>query len=187
MNQHIPPHFPNLPCCPQHWSIWRLAGAGRGLKEGKEQGGKHHWEVKKLHCALVRINRIYSLQRHHVLRYLWRLQNGSNIITPLGKWLKNSIRRASLVAQWLRICLPMQGTRVRALVWEDPTCHGATRPVSHNYWACASGACAPQQERPRQWEARAPRWRVAAGSPQLEKALAQKRRPNTAINKLINK
>ena len=39
---------------------------------------------------------------------------------------------ASLVAQWLRICLPMQGTRVRALVWEDPTCHGPTRPVSHN-------------------------------------------------------
>ena len=24
----------------------------------------------------------------------------------------------------------MQGTRVRALVWEDPTCRGATRPVS---------------------------------------------------------
>ena len=40
---------------------------------------------------------------------------------------------ASLVAQWLRICLPMQGTRVRALVWEDPTCRGATRPLSHNY------------------------------------------------------
>ena len=68
---------------------------------------------------------------------------------------------ASLVAQWLRICLPVQGTWVRALVWEDPTCCGATGPVSHNYWACASGACAPQQERPRQWEARAPRWRVA--------------------------
>ena len=40
---------------------------------------------------------------------------------------------ASLVVQWLRICLPMQGTWVRALVWEDPTCHGATRPVSYNY------------------------------------------------------
>ncbi|KAJ8796507.1 hypothetical protein J1605_002104 [Eschrichtius robustus] len=24
-------------------------------------------------------------------------------------------------------------TRVRALVWEDPTCRGGTRPVSHNY------------------------------------------------------
>ena len=40
---------------------------------------------------------------------------------------------ASLVAQWLRICLLMQGTRVRALVWEDPTCHGAAGPVSHSY------------------------------------------------------
>ena len=41
--------------------------------------------------------------------------------------------RASLVAQWLRICLLMQGTRVRALVWEDPTCHGAAGPMSHSY------------------------------------------------------
>ena len=40
---------------------------------------------------------------------------------------------ASLVAQWLGILLPVQGTRVRALVWEDPTCHGAAGPVSHNY------------------------------------------------------
>ena len=39
---------------------------------------------------------------------------------------------ASLVAQWLRICLLMQGTRVRAPVWDDPTCRGTTRPVSHN-------------------------------------------------------
>ena len=30
----------------------------------------------------------------------------------------------------------MQGTQVRALVWEDPTCRGATKPVRHNYWAC---------------------------------------------------
>ena len=54
-------------------------------------------------------------------------------IGPLkfGRLKKN--RWASLVAQWLRICLPMQGTRVRALVWEDPTCRGATGPVSHNY------------------------------------------------------
>ena len=45
---------------------------------------------------------------------------------------KSNLKGASLVAQWLRICLLMQGTRVRALVWEDPTCHGATGPVSHN-------------------------------------------------------
>ena len=35
---------------------------------------------------------------------------------------------ASLVAQWLRIRLPMQGIWVRALVREGPTCLGATSP-----------------------------------------------------------
>ena len=39
----------------------------------------------------------------------------------------------SLVAQWLRICLPMQGTRVRFLVQEDLTCRRASKPVRHNY------------------------------------------------------
>ena len=48
-------------------------------------------------------------------------------------FLKSTLFGASLVAQWLRICLPMQGTRVRALVWEDPTRRGAAEPVSHNY------------------------------------------------------
>ena len=43
---------------------------------------------------------------------------------------------ASLVAQWLRIRLPMQGTWVQALVQEDPTCHGATKCMRHNYQAC---------------------------------------------------
>ena len=41
--------------------------------------------------------------------------------------------RASLVAQWLRVCLPMQGTQVRALVQGDPACCGAAEPVHHNY------------------------------------------------------
>ena len=83
----------------------------------------------------------------------------------------------------------MQGAQVQALVWEDPTCHGATKPVrhnywtytleptSHNYWACVPQllsphattteaheprAHAPQQEKPLQWEARALQWRVAS-------------------------
>ena len=45
--------------------------------------------------------------------------------------------KATLVAQWLRIHLPMQETWVRALVQEDPTCRGAIKPLRHNYWACA--------------------------------------------------
>ena len=31
----------------------------------------------------------------------------------------------------------MQGTRVWALVREDPICRRATKPVHHNYWGCA--------------------------------------------------
>ena len=51
-------------------------------------------------------------------------QEKSKIINKIG---------TSLVAQWLRIRLPMQATRVRALVWEDPTCCEATKPMCHNY------------------------------------------------------
>ena len=53
----------------------------------------------------------------------------------LARWSKKwGTPRTSLVARWLRIRLPMQGTRVRALVRENPTCHGATKPVRHNYY-----------------------------------------------------
>ena len=42
--------------------------------------------------------------------------------------------------QWLNSkesTCPMQETRVPSLVWEDPTCCGAIKPMSHNYGACA--------------------------------------------------
>ena len=46
--------------------------------------------------------------------------------------LKESYTGTSLLVQWLRI-LPIQGTRVQSLVWEDSTCLGATGPMCHNY------------------------------------------------------
>ena len=66
----------------------------------------------------------------------WRLNSTLLNSQEITEEIKEEIKKylgASLVAQWLRICLLMQGTRVRALVWEDPTCHGAAGPVSHNY------------------------------------------------------
>ena len=45
----------------------------------------------------------------------------SKIYKQLRQLNIKKTNRASLVAQWLGICLPVQGTRVRALVWEDPT------------------------------------------------------------------
>ena len=91
----------------------------------------------------------------------------------LSFFVKNSASWASLVAQWLRICLPMQGTRVRARVWEDPTRRGATKPVRHNYWACASGACAPNKrgrdsERPAHGDEEWPPLAATRESPRTE-------------------
>ena len=62
----------------------------------------------------------------------------NNTITETKNTLEGIYSRiieagTSMVAQWLRIHLPMQGTRVRALVREDPTCHRATKVMHHNY------------------------------------------------------
>ena len=53
-----------------------------------------------------------------------------------GGWGEKIIKTETgtyLVVQWVRICLAMQGTLVQSLVWEDPTCHSATKPKHHNY------------------------------------------------------
>ena len=103
----------------------------------------------------------------------------------------------SLVVEWLRVCLPVQGTGVRALVREDPTRHRAAGPTRHNCWACALGlashscwAHVPQLLRPRAWSPcsvwggkGATAVRSGPRSPQLEKAHEQQGRPNTAKNK----
>ena len=47
--------------------------------------------------------------------------------------LLKSAFRASLVAQWLRIRLPKQETRVQSLSREDPSGRGAAKPVCHSY------------------------------------------------------
>ena len=39
---------------------------------------------------------------------------------------------SSLVARCLRILLPVQGTQVPSLVWEDCTCLGETKPTRIN-------------------------------------------------------
>ena len=57
------------------------------------------------------------------------------------------------MVQWLRVRLPMQGTQVRSLVWEGPTCRGATqaaapqllKPACPYVPACLE-PCALQQE-----------------------------------------
>ena len=91
------------------------------------------------------------------------------------------------MVQWLRICLAMQGTPVRSLVQEDPTCHGATEPVHQHSGAHepqllslsaditevqVPGDHAQQQKKSLQREACAPQLGSCARLPQLEKACA---------------
>ena len=71
-----------------------------------------------MHCILL--TEQYNIELVHI---------GINENTSFKKYLLGT----SLVAQWLRICLPVQETWVRALVREDSTCHRATKPMSHNY------------------------------------------------------
>ena len=71
-------------------------------------------------------------QKGILLHCWWECKLIQPLWRTVWRFLKKLKVGDSLVVQWLRICLPMQGTRVRALVWKDPTCRGATRPVSHN-------------------------------------------------------
>ena len=41
--------------------------------------------------------------------------------------------QSSLVVQWLRLLLIMQGTWVQSLVQENSTCFEATESMDHNY------------------------------------------------------
>ena len=79
----------------------------------------------------------------------------------------------------------MQRTLAQSLVQEDPTCCGAAKPVHLSAWAhglqllkpARPGAGALQQEKPMQWEAHVPSYRVALHSQQPEKAQDSSKEP----------
>ena len=50
--------------------------------------------------------------------------------------LLKMVLQTSLVVQWLRTLLPVEGLFVWSLVQEDPTSWGATKPVCHHCRAC---------------------------------------------------
>ena len=52
----------------------------------------------------------------------WTEEPGT--LQSMGSQESNTTERSyTLVVQWIRIHLPVQGTQVRSLVWEHPTCH----------------------------------------------------------------
>ena len=131
--------------CVLRW-CWQATAGGKGV--GKDSA-----------CSPSRCT-----DKTYPIKEWWEWNTRKSIILTWYRaqphMLKNlQIGGTCLVAQWLRICLPMQGTWVRALVWEDPTCRGAAKPVRHNYRACALEpashnywACVPQLLKPMRLE-----------------------------------
>ena len=68
---------------------------------------------------LLLVNRFYLVEKH----------SQTGLMQGQLKWSLGT----SQVAQWIRICLPIQWTQVQSQIWEDPTCHGAIKPMSCNY------------------------------------------------------
>ena len=85
--------------------------------------------------------------------------------------------------QCLRIHLPMQGTQVPRLVQEDPHDAGQPSPCTTTELVHPS-ACAPQQEKPPEWDAHAPQLESSPCSPQREKVCMQLERPSPPKNKI---
>ena len=105
----------------------------------------------------------------------------------LNLTFKEATCRTSLVVQWLRIRLPMQGTRVQSLVQEDSTCCQATKPpLSCDLQLlsplAATEALEPMLHSKRSYHSEKLLHRNQSSPclPQLGKAHAQQQRPSTA-------
>ena len=74
----------------------------------------------------------------------------------------------------MRICLPVQGTQVQSLVWEDSTCWGATNP-------CAWSLCSIKREATTT-RSPVPAMKKSPFLLQLDKSCAKQQRPSATKN-----
>ena len=143
---------------------------------------------RKWHPILVFLPGKFHGQRSLVAYNPWGCKESDTTERWTQQWFKRTTFTGTpLGVQWLRVPLPIQGTRVRLLVWEDSTCHRATEPMHHDYWDWMLQLPKPM---PIELTLRSRRSLHTARrnqpcSLQVEKACAQQRRPSTAkINKL---
>ena len=115
----------------------------------------------------------------------------------LGKYfIKQTAVGASLVVQWLAVHLAVQGTQIRFLVRENPTCRGVAGTVGHNCSGLPSQLlrpATPQGPSSASREATVNRCQHTATREQvpltptiIQKALTQQQRPRAVkLNKHI--
>ena len=134
----------------------------------------------------------------HCRRIPYQLSHRGNPITnfpvyikmvSIEKLNKKKWRRTSLVAQWWRIHLPVQGIWVKSLFRDNSMGWGATKPVYHNYWACTPRARAPQQGKSLQREAHTPQlgWPMFAATRESLHAAVKTQHTHTKQKKKLKK
>ena len=163
------------------WLIWKDPDAGKdwGQEKGTtedEMAGWHYW-----------------LDRHG-FRWTLGVGDGQGSLACCGSCSRRARYDWATELNWTE-----PGDTGWIPDWEDPTCHGAAKPVCHN-WACALEprscnywAPVPQllkpehlrahapQEKPRQWEACTPQLESGPHPPQLEKKPMKQYRPRQPI------
>ena len=102
------------------------------------------------------------------------------------------IGRTSLVVQWIRIHLQMQGPgfdpwagRIPHAAEQLSPCATTAEPEGGDCWAYRLQTPACDREMPPQWEACIPQQKSSPRSLQSEKACEQQKRPSTTKNKLL--
>ena len=124
---------------------------------------------------------------------MWQVSDSQSVVpgpatsASPGNLLEMQMLKASLVVFWLRIHLPMQGTRVDPSSRKIPHTEEQLSPCATKPEAHVPRAHAPQQEKPPQWEALTPQVESSPHSPQPQEARAQQGRSSTAKTQIIHK
>ena len=134
-------HFPSLEKeMATHSSVlvWRIPGTGepRGLPSMGSNRVGHDWSDLAAAAAaagsLLRnkdCSGIFGKDAYRIFPENFHCSCSMTSGISALRLIKNVTSWTSLVVQWLKICLPMQGTRVWSLIWEDFTSLGDRKSV----------------------------------------------------------
>ena len=116
--------------------LGKLKGSAQGQSKGSTL--QLHWTTREVPLGIL----VASPHRIPGTSSLWCISllllphfpTPTTLLTFLGEkvvWVADGVIPGGQV---VKNQPAMQGTGLRSLVWEDPTCLGATKPMSHNYW-----------------------------------------------------